>query len=192
MRVSKSLCFAACVSLGACGLGTSGGALDTRQNAGPCPTVGALYDTARIIKFDGPEGTEVYSDIAYTGEIVDVRLFCRYVGDEPLLAEVEVDFAFGQGPKGAGRYHEYSYFVAVTRRNARVLSRESFSVRADFRNGPVDAARDVVGKIQIPRIDETISGANFEILVGFDLTNEQLAFNRDGKRFRLDAGERAG
>ncbi|HBB55343.1 MAG TPA: Tat pathway signal sequence domain protein, partial [Hyphomonadaceae bacterium] len=28
-------------------------------------------------------------------------------------------------------------------------------------------------------------GANFEILVGFELTPEQLAFNTDGKRFRL-------
>ena len=35
----------------------------------------------------------------------------------------------------------------------------------------------------------TDSGENFEILVGFELTPEQLQFNRDGRRFRIDAGE---
>ena len=35
---------------------------------------------------------------------------------------------------------------------------------------------------------QTTSGANFEILVGFDVTPEMAAFNRDGKRFRLNAG----
>jgi len=45
-------------------------------------------------------------------------------------------------------------------------------------------------RIRIPRADESISGANFEVLVGFIMTEEQLRFNRDGKRFRLDAGSR--
>ncbi|MEO0882192.1 MAG: hypothetical protein AAFY34_05625 [Pseudomonadota bacterium] len=163
-----------------------GAALDERRNAGPCPTVGALYETSRIIEFEGEE--ELYTNIAYTGEISDVRLFCRYADDEPIIAEVEVDFAFGKGPEGADRYHEYTYFVAVMRRNTRVLNRETFTVRADFRGKSVAALQDLVGRIEIPRVDDTISGANFEVLVGFELTDAQLRFNQDGKRFRLDAG----
>jgi hypothetical protein len=38
--------------------------------------------------------------------------------------------------------------------------------------------------IVIPRATATVSGANFEILVGFDVTPEMAAFNREGKRFR--------
>lgn len=188
MRVSKFLSSVLGAGLLAACSSTSGigGALDSRQNAGPCPTVGALYEAARIIEFAGDD--ERYPEIAYTGEIVDVRLFCRYIEDEPLLAEVELEFAFGKGPAGAERYHDYTYWLAVTRRNSRVLNREDFVVRADFKNGPVTGVRDVVGRIEIPRLDDTISGANFEILVGFDLTDKQLQFNRDGKRFRLDAG----
>ncbi|MEM9669812.1 MAG: hypothetical protein AAF950_12880 [Pseudomonadota bacterium] len=162
--------------------------LDDSRNAGPCPTAGALYDTSRIIEFAGD--AERYTEITYTGEISGVRLFCRYVGDEPIVAEVEVDFAFGKGPKGEDRYHDYSYFVTVMRRNARVLNQETFTVRADFRDQEVVAAQDLVDRIEIPRVDDTISGANFEILVGFELTDKQLQFNRDGKRFRLDAGSR--
>ena len=33
-----------------------------------------------------------------------------------------------------------------------------------------------------------MSGSNFEILVGFDVTPEMADFNRLGKRFRVNAG----
>lgn len=169
---------AACSSIGS-------NALDARQNAGPCPTVGALYDAGRIIEF--ADDSESYNNIAYTGEIVGVRLFCRYVDDQPLLAEVEVGFAFGKGPKGEALSHDYNYFVAVTRRNRKVLAREDFTITADFRKSPVTSGSDLIGRIEIPRLDDSISGGNFEILIGFDLTEKQLKFNQDGKRFRLDA-----
>ncbi len=185
MRLSMISSLAALATLTACS--TIGNSLDDRPNAGPCPTVGSLYEASRIIEFEGD--SEAFSDIAYSGEIVDVRLFCRYVDDEPLLAEVELVFAFGRGPKGTEQLHDFNYFIAVTRRNSRVLNRETFTVQADFDDGPVISARDVVGRVEIPRLDESISGANFEVLVGFDLTEKQLQFNLDGKRFRLDAGQ---
>lgn len=185
MRVAIILPLVAALCLTACS-SISASNLDNRPNAGPCPTVGALYEAGRIIKFAG-EG-ESYPDIAYTGEIIGVRLFCRYVDDKPLLAEVEIGFAFGKGPKGEEVRHEYEYFVAVTRRNRKVLSKETFTIEADFRKGPVTSGADLIGQIVIPRLDESISGGNFEILVGFELTDKQLQFNKDGKRFRLDAG----
>lgn len=184
MRISMISSLASLAMLAACS--SVGNSLDVRPNAGPCPTVGSLYDASRIIKFVGED--ERYSSIAYTGEILDVRLFCRYADGDPLLAEIELSFAFGKGPQGEDRYHDYNYYVAVTRRNTRVLNRETFTIRADFDDNPVVAAQDLVGGVVIPRLDESISGANFEVLVGFELTDKQLQFNQDGKRFRLDAG----
>jgi len=186
MRASSIFSFAALFCLAACST-IGGSALDDRPNAGPCPTVGALYDAGRIIEFSDDE--EAYSNITYTGEIVGVRLFCRYADGDPLVAEVEIGFAFGQGPKGTERLHDYNYFVAVTRRNRSVLSKEVFTVEADFRKGPVASGAELISRIEIPRRDETISGGNFEVLVGFELTDKQLKFNKDGKRFRLDAGQ---
>ena len=161
-----------------------GEVFDSRQNVGPCPPAGSIYDSARIIVL---EGGESFSNIAYTGEINGVTLFCRYVGADPLEAEIDIDFAFGRGPQGEADEHVYEYFVAVTRRSGAVLAKESFLVEADFSDGSVDAVRERIPRITIPRADETISGVNFEILVGFVLTDEQLEFNRAGKRFRLDA-----
>lgn len=165
------------------------GAFDSRQNAGACPPVGSIYDASRVVVFD--EGSEdVYTNIRYTGEITDVRTFCRYTADHPLEAEVEVDFAFGKGPAAAGASHDFGYWVAVTRRSGKVLAKEHYTVQAAFKSGSkLAGTTERVNRITIPRADETIAGSNFEIIVGFDLSDEQLAFNREGKRFRLDAGQ---
>ena len=48
---------------------------------------------------------------------------------------------------------------------------------------------ETIDAISIPRANEGTSGVNFEILVGFELTPEQIAFNRSGQRFRVAAGQ---
>lgn len=161
-------------------------AFDARPNAGPCPPAGSLYNASRVVELDG-NGMN-FDNIEYTGEMVDVRLFCRYADADPVRAEVEIDFAFGKGPQGADLRHDYTYWIAVTRRSGKVLNKEFFTVTADFSNGPVTGATEIIQSIRIPRADDTISAANFEIVVGFELTEEQIQFNKEGRRFRLDAG----
>jgi hypothetical protein len=174
------------LSLGACRSSRFADQLSSTPNAGPCPAAGSIYDAARIVKF-APGSDALFPNIEYTAEITDVRLFCRYLGGDPLLAEVEIDFAFGRGPQGRAERHVYPYFVAVTRQNGRVLARETYAVEADFRRGRVTTGTELINRIRIPRADESISGVNFEVLVGFELTPEQAEFNRSGQRFRLDA-----
>lgn len=174
------------VSVAACGTFTD--SLDTRPNAGPCPPVGSLYDAARIVDFGGAD-ENVYGRIQYTGEIVNVSSVCRYVDDDPVRVELEIDFAFGRGPEGSERRHDFDYWVAVTRRDGKVLNKEMFTVRADFADQNIIGTSEVLQRVIIPRVDDSISAANFEIIVGFDLSDDQLAFNREGRRFRLSAGQ---
>lgn len=179
--------FAAIMAASSCSSTPVSDAFDTRQNAGPCPSAGSVYGAERVVEF-ADNATGRYSEIAYTGEIVGVKLFCRYADGDPIIAEVDIDFAFGKGPQASADAHDYTYFVAVTRRNRRILQKTRFTTRADFNGQKVTGTREVIDTIRIPRVDETISGANFEVLVGFELSDEQLEFNRAGKRYRLDAG----
>ena len=48
--------------------------------------------------------------------------------------------------------------------------------------------REQINSIVIPRAEANTSGANFEVLVGFEVTPQMAEFNRLGKRFRLNAG----
>ena len=178
----------ALLGLAACQSGSGiGDAFDTRLNAGTCPPAGAIYQAARLVEFDGDE--QLFPNVRYTGEIVDVRLYCRYAGTDPVRAEVEIDFAFGKGPAGTEPRHDYGYWVAVTRRSGKVLNKEHFTVRADFSDGSVTGETEVLQRILIPRADDSVSAANFEVLIGFDLTEDQLTYNREGRRFRLGAGQ---
>lgn len=165
---------------------------DDRPNVGPCPLLGALYDSARQVEFSQP-GVERYANIAYTAEIEGVRGLCRYVDADPITMAIEVDMAFGRGPSADGRTHTYRYWVAVARRGRAPIEKQYFDIEVEFDDDDLVVRRtEEIENIVIPRATPETSGENFEILVGYELTPEQLAFNRAGKRFRVDAGSNPG
>ena len=84
-----------------------------------------------------------------------------------------------------GQTKIYHYWVAVTERDKTVLAKQEFELPVTF--APGEDRKDVNTRIEniiIPRADITISGSNFEVLVGFDVTPEMAEFNREGKHFR--------
>jgi hypothetical protein len=162
---------------------------DDRPNVGPCPLMGVLYDTARVVKFNQPN-SQRYANIEFTGEMQGVRGLCRYVDSDPITMNMEIEMAFGRGPAATSDRQTYRYWVAVTRRGRAPIEKVYFDIDVRFPRGEaIVTRRERIEQIVIPRANEEISGENFEILVGFDLTPEQLQFNRDGRRFRIDAGE---
>ncbi|MDB5439475.1 MAG: hypothetical protein JWM33_1902 [Caulobacteraceae bacterium] len=162
--------------------------LPVLPNAGPCPTVKVLYDAARYIDFKG--GQQVASQVAYSGEIEGLTSACAYKGLEPIRVSVNLLFQLGKGPQATGAAKTYSYWVAVTDRNRAVIGKQYFTLPVTFPNGSDRAqAREALKEIVIPRVTGDVSGNNFEILIGFDVTPEMAAFNRDGKRFQVEAGQ---
>lgn len=159
-------------------------------NPGPCPRAFSLYDASRIVEFRGEK--QSFTNVGFTGEIAKVRSLCRYYGAQPIEGDLELDINFGRGPAAAEQSTAvYEYFVAVTRKNIDVINKKTFPIQVTF---PAGADRvsvtERVESIVIPRAAEGTSGENFEIIVGFELTPEQRAFNADGKRFRVSAGQR--
>ncbi|HEY9236499.1 MULTISPECIES: Tat pathway signal sequence domain protein [Phenylobacterium] len=157
------------------------------RNAGPCPYVKVLYDAARYVEFK--DAREASAAVGYTGEIQDVSAACQYKDAEPIKVKMEILFELGKGPQAEGSSKNYRYWVAVTKRNDAVITKEYFDLPVNFPAGQDRVyATEQIAQITIPRATMTTSGANFEVLVGFDVTPEMAAFNRDGKRFRLNAG----
>lgn len=160
------------------------------HNAGPCPYVKVLYDAARTIDFKG--GQVAANAVGYTGEFEGLSSGCVYKGADPIHVSVDLLFSFGRGPQAEGSQHDYTYWVAVTDRDKDVIAKEYFTVRAVFPAGADRVnVRDSIGSIVIPRADANVSGANFEVLIGFDVTPEMADFNAQGKRFRVNAGSPA-
>ncbi len=161
----------------------------TKVNSGPCPRAFAIYDAARIVDFGG--GAEQFSNIRFTGEIEKVRSLCRYYETEPIEGDLTIEMSLGRGPAATQDTATYEYFVAVTRKNIDVINKEVFPLSVTFPAG-ADRVRvtETIEKIVIPRGNETTSGENFEIIVGFVVTPAQRTFNAEGKRFRVSAGQR--
>jgi hypothetical protein len=156
------------------------------RNAGPCPFVKTLYDAARYAEFK--DGREASAAVAYSGEIQGLSAGCQYKDDEPIRVRMEVLFELGKGPQATGRQKTYRYWVAVTDRNKAVLAKETFDLDVSFPEGEDRVyVTETIDDLVIPRAGLTTSGSNFEVLIGFEVTPEMAAFNRDGKRFRLQA-----
>lgn len=163
--------------------------MDGRPNVGPCPLMGVLYDNARVVDFAQPDNQR-YANIEYTGEMQGVRGLCRYVDEDPITMSIEIDMAFGRGPASTSNRQTYRYWVAVARRGFAPIAKEYFDVEVRWSGDEVVATRtEEIESIVIPRAAADTSGENFEVLVGFELTPEQLQFNRDGRRFRIDAAD---
>jgi hypothetical protein len=164
--------------------------LQQLRNAGPCPYVKVLYDASRYVEFK--EGKESAAQAGFTGEIQSIASGCAYKSDEPIRIRIEALFQMGRGPKAEGDKHVYRYWVAVTERNQTVLAKEYFDLPITFAAGQDRAyTTQTIEQITIPRADAKVSGGNFEVLLGFDVTPEMAAFNREGKRFRVNAGQTA-
>ena len=174
---------AASLSMSSCA-GDARKAREARDsNPAPCPNVVVLTDAARILEFDGEASLD---NIAYTGEIVDVSTVCRYYGDKPIDVEISIDFAFGKGPKGSGSEKVFTYFVAVTRKDMEVITKNEFAMPINFSdNGTIETKRIDIENIVIPRKDEQVAGDNFEIVVGFKMSAAQVGFNRSGKSLKF-------
>ena len=157
--------------------------LPAMRNAGPCPFVKTLYDAARYVEFKGAQ--EASSAVGFTGEIQGVSGSCAYKSDEPIRVNMNLLFELGRGPQAEGSSKTYRYWVAVTDRNREVLAKKEFELPVNFGSGQDRVYKsETIEGIVIPRAKATVSGANFEVLVGFEVTPQMAAFNREGKRFR--------
>ena len=156
--------------------------------AGPCPFARVLYDAARYVELK--DNKETNSAVGFTGEIEGVQANCAYKDNEPIVMKLKIGFGLGRGAAAPSDHKVYRYWVAVTLRNSAVVAKEYFDLDATF---PVNEDRifkvDSIENLTIPRSSSTVNGANFEVLVGFDVTPEMADFNRQGKRFRMLAVE---
>ena len=163
--------------------------LPALRNAGPCPFVKVLYDAGRYHEFK--DDRESASAVMYTGEIQGVSAGCEYRDADPIELRVELLFSLGKGPQATSDQKTYRYWVAVTDRNRAVIAKEWFDLPVQFDGQDRVNVRDTLEGIVIPRAAVTTSGSNFEVLIGFEVTPQMAAFNREGKRFRVTAGQQA-
>ncbi|MEQ8355047.1 MAG: hypothetical protein RH942_05875 [Kiloniellaceae bacterium] len=139
-----------------------------------CPEAVVLTDASRQVKFSG-QGRDL-TDVLFEASIRTGRLVCEY--DENVLdVDLQVQVVAARGPANSDRLANISYFVAVARSDETVLARESFDIAIPF---PGNRTR-VSGLEEIGQVIQLAGGedgGDYRIYVGFDLSREELDYNR--------------
>jgi hypothetical protein len=149
---------------------------DPNRFAPACPATAILSDAADITRTDG-HGRDI-TDTIVDGRITGLKGDCRDSDDRKTLdASVRVGMDVSRGPAAAGRSEQVPYFVAVSR-DGRILDKRVMTLdvafppnidRVHIEGEPVSLA------FPTPR---GVTGTAYRIIVGFQLTPDQLAVNR--------------
>ncbi|MBN8522142.1 MAG: hypothetical protein J0L77_09645 [Alphaproteobacteria bacterium] len=144
-----------------------------------CPPVRVMDDLKQAVEFVDLSRP---SDASEMGRLTITKIDTRCVNENDATG-VDITFEFDGklGPKGRWKAGDeasfaYPYFVAVTDAQGVVLSKELFAASVSY-NATENALRQVETIRQsIP--NTTTKNAIYNIVVGFQLSEEQLAYNR--------------
>jgi len=147
----------------------------------PCPKVQLLGDTNIITAYRSGPGRDI-TDIRYEAEITGFEGNCEYIGKKGIYSAVKlvlkVNFEITRGPAERKRTLDFGYFIAVPEFYPEPSGRQNFNVRAKFpENRNTINIIDGEVEITIP-LKKGRKGPGSEIYIGFQLTAEQLNFNR--------------
>lgn len=143
-----------------------------------CPDVGLVPELTRMTKFKDGTGRTV-DDIQYDLVVQSTsKPVCREK-DRRVFVTLQIAFAAQRLRAEAGGRIEFSYFVAIQHRVTReIIAKEVFPVGVAWPQGRTSAVlEEELEQVTIPiRKDE--KPVYYAILVGLQLTEEQLAYNR--------------
>ncbi|WP_245593487.1 hypothetical protein [Azospirillum halopraeferens] len=163
------LALAGCSSIGL------GGGSTPAELALACPKVSIIGGLHEVTEFR-PGGRDM-TDVASRAALTDYSGNCEY-DSRGVTVNVKVDLLAERGPAMQGNSAAYRYFVAVMAPGHEdPVQKAVYDVSVTF---PANAARaagtDEVA-VTIP-VGKDVNAKDWQVVLGFQLTPEQLAFNR--------------
>ncbi|GGB44151.1 hypothetical protein GCM10011505_26850 [Tistrella bauzanensis] len=179
-RGRRRLLGAAAIALAAT---TAGCGAFSRAEPPVCPRVVVLRETSQAVQIV-PGATDV-TGVRFLGRIADAQWNCdadtddgrRYI-DVALTLVIDVE----RGPAAPGDTGTaFDYYVAVTDRDQTILNKQVFRSDLPLPADRLKAAAQEELSIRVPLTAGT-SGADYALMVGFQLSPEQLEFQRGHAR----------
>lgn len=185
-RPRRAALLAGATALAMATLATSSCSMFDQSVPPPCPSVSVLGDASRITKFvDGP-GRDLI-DVRYEAQIADAAGSCTYDVDKDTRAgkldvEMTVVMDLSRGPADREGQAQINYFVALLGKDQAILNKQHFNATVAFPpNTSKLAWQDEPVYLSIP-LAAGQTGRDFQIFVGYDLTQEEVRFNRKQTR----------
>lgn len=140
----------------------------------PCPDTGLILAASKLTSFNTETASE--ADMVVDATLGNYRGACRF-RQETLEFMLEVDIAARRGAAGDKlKKAAFPYFVAILDPAENVLQRQGFSTTVSFDNtgNGVTTEKHI---LRLPLPDKK-TVRQHKVVIGFELTPEQLAYNR--------------
>ncbi len=140
-----------------------------------CPRAAILSELATVTKFRSGPARDL-TDVTAQGEIFDILVGCKY-DRQGVTVDLQLAIRAQRGPADQTRRAQLEFFVAVADAQRNILNKAVFPAVFEFREGQTTVARVEELEPVIPRATAE-TGPTYEILVGFQLTPDEIEWNR--------------
>ncbi len=154
-----------------------------------CPQVAVVDDLKMLNQFETPSTPTPETNISSVN-ITGMKSSCTVGANNTVAVNIGLRFDGALGPKASAWNSEshnfaYPYFIAVTTPTGEILSKEVFAATLRYDKGETAISQEESMRQVIP-LKEAADASGYEILIGFQLTNEELAYNRTQPRRPVD------
>ena len=144
-----------------------------------CPRVGVVEDLNSLTQLSddsGRIGTEISS-----ARMASVQSQCA-INDKNVIVDMDIMFEGRMGPQGRAKSDDqpsfsYPYFIAITTPSGSITAKEVFTATVAYEPGQ-DTMNHAEQLRQVIPLTGEYNPSDFEILVGFQLSPAELAYNR--------------
>jgi hypothetical protein len=147
---------------------------------GSCPPISVRPDLKHLVEFQDPAKTTDATRVS-EATIENVKNTCR-VEKESLVMQIDIELSGKTGPKARVKPTDkpsfaYPYFIAVLDEKGNILSKEIFaaSVAYNANQNDIKQSETVFQNMPFP---DSEAGKSYSVIIGFQLTEDQLAYNQ--------------
>ena len=146
-----------------------------------CPKVQIVDDLSSLSDFIDPNKPNKKNLISRI-DIDSAESTCK-LASKSVIVDLKLVFNGKLGPKGRSNANEkpffsYPFFVAVTAPNGEILAKEVFAASMTY-NASEDSHSYFEKMRQIIPIKSKSSANRYSVLIGFQITPDQLSYNRE-------------
>lgn len=150
------------------------------QTGAGCPEVKVLKELGGISQFNNPANTSAENMIA-AARLENVSATCQ-TAPASVTLEISLDFAGTLGPVGlkdlnGQANYTYPYFLTVISPTGQILSKDVFALSMVYDKGNMSIHKQDRLRQTIP-LSPGQDASKFQIVAGFQLSDAELAYNR--------------
>ncbi len=159
------------------------GACQTERMLAKCPSTGVLAE-ASSMSFFAPGKTMIPANLVYRIDLWRSTTSCSVDKDEHTSdSDLELSFRGYRQKGGGAAEYRVPFFVAINDSDGNLVYKKIYSTNLIFQAGQtqVDFTQPLEGIVV--RMAHSKQAFDYHLIVGFQLTQQQLEYNRKNSRF---------